>query len=79
MFLQSAETEIKYNQSLAVEVIIRGDSGDAKKQDRNVHLHFEVVESIVMLCEECQSPDTGEEEWYGALCISQNLQQGIAD
>lgn len=42
------------------------------------HSHFEVVQSVVVLCEECQSPDTGEEKWDAALCISQNLQQGIA-
>ena len=30
-------------------------------------LHFEVVESVVVLSEECQSPDTGEEERDAAL------------
>lgn len=42
------------------------------------HIHFEVVESIVMLREECQSPDTGEEEWDAALRVPQNIQQGAA-
>lgn len=43
------------------------------------HLRFEVVQSIVVLCEECQSSDTGEEKRDAAVCISQNLQQGIAN
>ena len=35
-----------------------------------MHLHFEMVESIVMLCEECQSPDGSEEERHTALFIA---------
>lgn len=34
---------------------------------QHCHLHFEVVESIVVFGEERQSPDTGEEEWDAAL------------
>lgn len=49
------------------------------KRGENCCLHFEVIESIVMLCEECQSPDTGDEEWDTALCIPQNVQQGVAN
>lgn len=33
------------------------------------YLHFQVVESIVVLSEECQSPDTGEKKCDTALCI----------
>lgn len=39
------------------------------------NLHFEMVETVVVLSEECQSPDAGEEERDAALRMAQNIQQ----